>query len=408
MLTPKQIIEDIRLRQYGIGLSADPASHDVIANMRGQLDGALKLLSQELYAKDVHFVLELIQNAEDNTYPSDVVPEVRFTLTEDAILVQNNENGFSEANVRALCSVAKSKKTKVDGYIGEKGIGFKSVFRVTDEPYISSNGFTFSLPLHDAESGLGYVIPVWHDELPEGIDPGLTNIRLPLNQKGLQEPPQIADIHPSLLLFLKKLRRIEIRNGCGSSTKWITREGEGNRIFIRTDASTDRWVVVRRSLEVPAGIVEEKRKEVKTVEVVLAFPMTEDGTADASAERSVFAFLPIRQYGFRFAIQADFILTSSREDVREELTWNQWLRDCIAPLFANAVSIFKKDAGLRTNFLAYVPSAKYVTDDFFKSVPDAIIETLKESECILEALTKPLDWHETSWRFLAGTRRVLP
>ena len=197
MLTPKQVIEDIRLRQYGIGLPADPASHDVIANMRGQLDGALKLLSQELYAKDVHFVLELIQNAEDNTYPSDVVPEVRFTLTDDVILVQNNENGFSEANVRALCSVAKSSKTKVDGYIGEKGIGFKSVFRVTDEPYISSNGFTFSLPLHDVESGLGYVIPVWHDEPPEGIDLSLTNICLPLNPKGRQDCRELPTSSPA-------------------------------------------------------------------------------------------------------------------------------------------------------------------------------------------------------------------
>src|SRR5262245_45823714 len=68
MLTPRQIIEDIRRNQYGIGLPADPASVPVIAAMRSKLDRALKLLSTDLYAKDIHFVLELLQNAEDNSY----------------------------------------------------------------------------------------------------------------------------------------------------------------------------------------------------------------------------------------------------------------------------------------------------------------------------------------------------
>lgn len=103
-------------------------------------------MSLDLYAKDIHFVLELLQNAEDNSYPSGVVPEVRLILTENAILLQNNEMGFTEDNVRSLCDVANSNKTKCLGYIGEKGIGFKSVFRVTNEPYISSNGYSFSLP----------------------------------------------------------------------------------------------------------------------------------------------------------------------------------------------------------------------------------------------------------------------
>jgi len=144
------------------------------------LDRALKLLSQDLYAKDIHFVLELLQNAEDNTYAPGVVPEVRFILTDDAILVQNNELGFSEENVRSLCDVANSNKTKRLGYIGEKGIGFKSVFRVTDEPFIMSNGFSFSLPLHDPQTKLGYVIPVWRDDRPPGIDLTLTNCNAPL------------------------------------------------------------------------------------------------------------------------------------------------------------------------------------------------------------------------------------
>ena len=59
---------------------------------------------------------------------------------------------FGEANVRSLCSVGKSTKKKAEGYIGEKGIGFKSVFRVTDEPAVYSNGYRFRLPSYSQET----------------------------------------------------------------------------------------------------------------------------------------------------------------------------------------------------------------------------------------------------------------
>lgn len=36
-------------------------------------------------------------------------------------------------NIRALCDVGQSTKKGSGGYIGKKGIGFKSVFRVCTE-----------------------------------------------------------------------------------------------------------------------------------------------------------------------------------------------------------------------------------------------------------------------------------
>ena len=41
-----------------------------------------------------------------------------------------------------------SKGIGGSGYIGQKGIGFKSVFRVSSRPEIHSNGFEFSLDEH--------------------------------------------------------------------------------------------------------------------------------------------------------------------------------------------------------------------------------------------------------------------
>lgn len=56
---------------------------------------------------------------------------------------------------------------------GQKGIGFKSVFKVTDRPEIHSNGFHLRF---DKTCGpMGYILPHWgEDEKP--LDTQLTDI----------------------------------------------------------------------------------------------------------------------------------------------------------------------------------------------------------------------------------------
>ena len=68
--------------------------------------------------------------------------------------------GFTERNIRALCDVGRTTKKHTVGYIGQKGIGFKSVFKITDAPQIHSKDFhvCFDLVQHSA---LGYVLPTW-------------------------------------------------------------------------------------------------------------------------------------------------------------------------------------------------------------------------------------------------------
>lgn len=63
----------------------------------------------------------LPQNADDNSYPSEVAadPALVFVLKKDSITVLNNEVGFQEKNIRAICDVGRSTKGKHKyGYIG--------------------------------------------------------------------------------------------------------------------------------------------------------------------------------------------------------------------------------------------------------------------------------------------------
>ena len=56
------------------------------------MEGDTKALwLQELYSKDTHFVLELVQNADDNSYAPGQLPALEFLLEEGRITVLNNE-----------------------------------------------------------------------------------------------------------------------------------------------------------------------------------------------------------------------------------------------------------------------------------------------------------------------------
>ena len=67
---------------------------------QARLGRSLKRLAEDLYSKETHFVLELIQNADDNKYEEGVNPALEFHVDSDRILVNNNEMGFTKEDVR--------------------------------------------------------------------------------------------------------------------------------------------------------------------------------------------------------------------------------------------------------------------------------------------------------------------
>ena len=172
----RAIIESIRQEEFGVGIELDPKGREMADKQRSREGRSLERLSKELYSTDTHFVLELIQNADDNGYSNDLLcpvssnlPSLKFIVSSTNITVLNNEVGFSEQNIRAICNVGKSTKAANRlGYIGQKGIGFKSVFRISDTPHVHSNGYHF---LFDTRSGpVGYILPQWFPEKDTNSD----------------------------------------------------------------------------------------------------------------------------------------------------------------------------------------------------------------------------------------------
>ena len=86
-------------------VQADSVVADIRSNpeLEGKMLGrALVKLSKELYSKDNHFVLELIQNADDNSYQTAVTPSVEVVISEEGMVIKNNEVGFTAEDVAAI------------------------------------------------------------------------------------------------------------------------------------------------------------------------------------------------------------------------------------------------------------------------------------------------------------------
>jgi hypothetical protein len=112
-------------------------------------------------------VLELIQNGHD-AIGRESSGRIHVLLDTDdaepALYVANDGAPFSSANFHAIIGFGLSDKTAGEG-IGNKGLGFRSVLRLTDRPEVYSrdpddaadrkfSGYSFRFPADDELAGL--------------------------------------------------------------------------------------------------------------------------------------------------------------------------------------------------------------------------------------------------------------
>ena len=264
-------------------------------------------------------------------------------MFQDRIVVECNENGFEPEHVRAICEIGQSSKVKggpdSQGYIGQKGIGFKSVFKVARRVDIHSGDYSFYFETRPddgpVEAGLAMTCPIWME--PEEELPGpLTRMTLWLRQDGDPDAllsmqrnikQQFAALRESLLLFLKNLAEINIAiydkegnleksirfNKSGSKPSRVTlakTEEENGKV---DTASTIYHVLEHTAGNLPRSELrnyseyEERKKSYAQAKVTLAFPLTAEETPIIN-NQDVFTFLPMRYEGFSVRVPPCMLL----------------------------------------------------------------------------------------------------
>ncbi|CAF1609378.1 unnamed protein product, partial [Adineta ricciae] len=349
-------------------------------DMRESICGSLRHLGSDLYSSSVHFLDELIQNAEDNLYTEPSSPSLRIELNHDYILFSNNERGLRYCDVSAICSLAVTTKTGERKHIGEKGVGFKSVFAASNQPALFSHAwrFRFEVPGRDEMS---YITPKWiaEKDIPSWIAeqistrPQHTHLYLPLKlPAGDSSAEQFLNdvwdaVDSCILLNMSHLENLEVVDRRKNASIVITKQKigltkletqpivpfedltfldlKGSMVRLRTPEGDETFRVYSCQIEVPSSI--EQRKD-PTTTLTIAFPCNPEYTLKAN----VYTGLPVCDLGFNFIFNAEFHLVTNRENVLENAKLNIYLRDHLAVLF---IYLLSNDIDLKRDIGRFCP-----------------------------------------------------
>ncbi|KAF5006291.1 hypothetical protein FDECE_7322 [Fusarium decemcellulare] len=385
---------------------------NVISGLVSKLEPAVVALAKSLYSSNARFVYELLQNAEDNHFGQAKsrkhLPYISFHMLDDRLVVDCNEDGFTEANLRAICSIGQSSKPAAEGYIGEKGIGFKSVFMAAWKVHIQSGVYSFYFKHRKSDPGMGMVQPRWQDPV-EKLPPNLTRMTLYLHEDDDPEytaaqrdsiHQQLRELNGDVLLFMRKLRKIRITTGRGRSevsTVFSRGKEKENRIAITktvtqggsSQTSTTIYHITKHRARNLAKNEnrkytreEERTKAYSSADVVLAFPLSPESIPIVEPQK-VFAFLPVQSAGFSFLIQSDFMTNASREGIVVTAARNTGLLGSIADAFIEAALQFCNHPTLQYTWIRFLPDKpKNAYEDFWFRLVTRIKEKVRTTPLI--------------------------
>lgn len=363
-----ELLEEIR------HLPPGPLALQKIAYLRSEYDYAiddyrhsLGILSDTAYQDRKHFLLEFIQNADDADFGRRP-PTLVAKIFDDRIEFLYNEAGFTTANVLAITGTGASTKTskgRAKSFIGEKGIGFKSVFALAAEVEIESPPWHFKLT---AET---IIVPM---ALSGGLlGPG-DGTRLAVRFK---DPASIETIarellgfvsgHTESFLFLQRLSDFSVedyRDG-GVSVRRLEvhpASRSGSTISLRGIPSNDirEYALYTETMDFPPELVATRWERMAGTTEPLAREVT---VAAPLAHRDeefgrLFCFLPTEvRLPVPLYLQVDGHLTAGRERLHapDENTWNRHLLAFLPEFLVRSFSHWRQDPTIAPLLLNYIP-----------------------------------------------------
>lgn len=295
------------------------------------------------YNDPSHFLYEILQNAEDEG-----ATKIKFILYDDKLDVFHNGEDFTFEDIKGITSIGHSKKRESLTAIGKFGVGFKSVFAVTQNPQIFCRTYCFEIE--------DFVIPC---EIPSKKLEG-TLIRIPFNHKIRTKEEISAKVSEKLtnmglktLLFLKNLVEIgwETPTTKGFYKKTIRKKQkkenvETQEVTIQTNLNTQKYLLLKKVFFL----------EDKNFTVDLAFTLDDQGNIIKEKETKLFAYFQTEKETFLdFTVHGPFRTTPNRENVPMGEEENKIIIKELASLVAKSLKVLKEMGYLNVNTLAVFP-----------------------------------------------------
>lgn len=341
----------------------------------GMAEG-IKSLLIDLYPDSAHFILELLQNAEDME-----ATIARFYLASDQLCFEHNgtKRNFNLADIEAITNIGGNLQKRNDPTsIGKFGVGFKSVFSYTDTPIIHSGKYHFMIK--------DYFVPE-----TDGIQPistidnqgiSWTKFIFPFNNPS--KPSKIAyeeclnslyNLDDLSILFLRHIHRIEYQysdnnicyierienDDCSVSVKYKSAHHKEESISdwyrFKTDCQiTDDKGTVK---QLPIAIAFASAKNAKTQKVQIV--PVRDG-------KVCIYFPAIKEHsGLRFHINGPFASTVARESVRDcKENWD--LIKMIGDLVATSLETLKTRKLINRELFEVLPNEQDQLSPFYSII----------------------------------------
>lgn len=355
-------------------------------------------LAAGLYDDRTHFIFELLQNAEDALGRHgdwNGSRKVAFTLNPTRMTLSHFGKPFDEADVRSVCDIAES--TKNESSIGRFGLGFKSVYTVTDLPEIHSGDEDFAIE--------DYVFPKPMARSMRAADE--TQIILPLKPGDLSAAQDITagfrNIGPGALLFLRHIDEINWSVD-GSASGFYQRnppESLGPNVHRITviGKEDDRPEVDQNWLVFQRKVFSAERQQVGQVEIAFSLIEVKDapghGIVQPLAKSPLVVFFPTAvESHLGFLVQGPYRTTPSRDNIPPGDPWNQHLVKETSSLLVEAMRWMRDKAMLDVAALRCLPldRQKFPTGSRFATMFDAVRQAFQE-EALLPAFK---NWHVTA------------
>jgi hypothetical protein len=324
-----------------------------------------------LYSDESHFVYEILQNAEDAK-----ATNITFDLQKDKLVIKHNGIPFSSSDIDAITGISniQNDKKKDLEKIGKFGIGFKSVYAVTESPRIQSGIYDFQI--------INFVLPANFSENNNYAD---TTITLNFEHK----KRSILDIFNIIqskfetfeyynLIFLSNLKNITL--------KWNDKEiifNKSEKAVKGSDIAYNSTLSVNKEkhqyLVFKTKVVCEDFSKLKNKpNIAIAFKQANiDGVFQVikSDTGNLFAFFETDYETFlNYLIQAPFSTTPARDNVDFKLPVNISLLEELAALMKSVLVHFRENKIISIDFLNQLPmdfkidESKKVYWHFFNAV----------------------------------------
>lgn len=280
-------------------------------------------------------LLELLQNADD-AGSSEV--EIIWDKSKSSLTISNKGEAFSVGGIKSLMLANLSTKIKIT-YIGNKGLGFRSILNWAKHIHIYSNSCRIAFSESISKEVFENQLELSKEEInslrrernlsseaipfPTLAVPQIEEINTTSNwatsieilcKKEFEEDieKQLAEIREEILLFLNKIGRITINN-VGKELVVIESKKSNNNGYELISIKEKQWKVFTRENILPSEFQDTSRNEQQSYCLKVAF---QENLADDY--KKLFNFFPTQlSISLPCIIHGTFELNSSRNHLND-------------------------------------------------------------------------------------------